>query len=121
MDPATAILEVAVHKTFSILDTLPHTLTWARVNDPTEIFVVDLEPLPNPNWPRPGTPGAGQQAFWVRLLAADRFDIIPDSVSTHGWILLFHGVRAAGAYTEVRQEVFVFDTRLHPAGIVPSR
>ena len=33
LEPATAILEVAVHKKFKALDTAPHTLTSARVID----------------------------------------------------------------------------------------
>ena len=96
LDPAAAILEVAVHKTFRVLDTVPHTMTSAHVNDPADIFVVDPSTVPNPNWLRPGTPGAGQQAFGARLLAAHRFVLIPSTVSTHSWNLLFDSTRASG-------------------------
>ena len=33
LDPATAILEVAVHKTFRALDVVPHVLTAFRIAD----------------------------------------------------------------------------------------
>ena len=37
LDPATAILEVAVHKRFKTLDTIPYVITAARVPDIAEI------------------------------------------------------------------------------------
>jgi len=114
LDPATAILEVAVHRSFKVLDTLPHTLTSARIDDPSGIFVVDPSSVPNANWLRPGTPGAGQQAFGARLLAAHAFVLIPSAVSTHSWNLLFDSTRAVGTYTLLSQEPFALDTRLHP-------
>ena len=114
LDPATAILEVAVHKTFLVLDTQPHTLTAARINDPQDIFVVDPASIPNPNWLHPGTPSAGQQSFGARLLAAHHFVLIPSAVSTHSWNLLFDSTRAAGNYTLLSQEPFALDRRLHP-------
>ena len=52
VDPATAILEVAVHKGFRALDTVLHVLTAITV-DPTAVFVVDPAMIPNPNWLRP--------------------------------------------------------------------
>lgn len=48
VDPATAILEVAIHKGFGALDTVPHVLTAITV-DPTSVFVVDPTMIPNPN------------------------------------------------------------------------
>src|ERR1700722_15652685 len=49
LDPGTAILEVAVHKTFRTLDTVPHVLTWARIADPGQAHVVNAADVPNPN------------------------------------------------------------------------
>jgi RES domain-containing protein len=63
LDPATAILEVAVHKGFRALDTVPHVLTQMTVIDPREAHVVSPDDVPNPNWLRPGIPSAGQRAF----------------------------------------------------------
>ena len=114
IDPATAILEVAVHKTFAVLDTVPHVLTALKITDPASIHVVDPATVPNPNWLRPGIPGAGQQAFGDALLAAHAFVLIPSAVSTYSWNLLFDAAKAKGAYTLERQERFALDTRLHP-------
>ena len=114
IDPATAILEVAVHKGFRALDIVPHVLTALTVTDTASVHVVDPRDVPNPNWLRPGIPGAGQQEFGDALLARHRFVAIPSTVSTHSWNLLFIGAVAAGAYAVRMQEPFALDTRLHP-------
>jgi RES domain-containing protein len=80
-DPATAILEVAVHKGFKALDMVPHVLSGVTITDPAGVHVVD--PASIPNWLRPGIPGAGQQAFGNDLLARHKFVLIPSVVSTH--------------------------------------
>ena len=114
-DPATAILEVAVHKGFPILDTVPHTLTSLTIGDPASVHVVDPATLPNDNWLRPGIPSAGQQAFGDALLATHRFVAIPSIVSSRSWNLLFVATRTTGAYRLRSQERFALDTRLYPA------
>jgi RES domain-containing protein len=114
LDPATAILEVAVHKGFAALDTVAHVLTAATILDPLTIRVVRPEDVPNPNWLRPGIPGAGQQAFGDSLLAQHPFALIPSAVSTRSWNLIFVASVAAGAYALRLQERFALDTRLHP-------
>jgi RES domain-containing protein len=114
LDPATAILEVAVHKGFEALDTVPHVLTAVTITEPDAVFVVDPASVPNPNWLRPGFPSAGQQAFGNRLLLAHKFVAIPSAVSAHSWNLVFVGAHAAGAYVMRLQEPFALDTRLHP-------
>jgi len=114
VDPATAILEVAVHKGFDALDTVPHTLTSAIVTDLAAIHVVDEAAIPNRNWLKPVSPSAGQQSFGDALLAAHRFVLIPSAVSTRSWNLIFLKSRAAGAYTLRDQEPFSLDTRLNP-------
>ena len=114
VDPATAILEVAVHKTFKVLDTVAHVLTAANIDEPASVHVVAPAAIPNPNWLGPGIPSAGQQAFGDALLAAHKFVLIPSVVSTHSWNLLFVATKAAGAYAVRSQEPFALDTRLHP-------
>ena len=114
IDPATAILEVAVHKGFKALDTVPHVLTAVTIADPASVYVVDPASIPNPNWLRPGIPGAGQQAFGDALIARHKFVVIPSAVSTHSWNLIFVSTTAAGAYAVRSQEPFALDTRLHP-------
>ncbi len=114
IDPATAILEIAVHTGFEALDTTPYTLTAMEIIDPARVHVVDAATVPNPNWLHPGRPGAGQQAFGDRLLAQHAFVAIPSAVSRHSWNLVFVAANAAGAYKLLSQERFALDTRLNP-------
>jgi RES domain-containing protein len=114
LDPATAILEVAVHKGFKALDTVSHVLTAINITDVADVFVIRPEAVPNPNWLRPGIPSAGQQAFGDDLLAKHKFVVLPSVVSTASWNLIFVAARAAGAYAVRSHEAFALDTRLHP-------
>jgi len=120
LDPATATLEVAVHTTFRALDTVPYGITAARIADIAEVHVVKPDGVPNPNWLRPGTPSAGQQAFGDDLLRRHRFIAIPSAVSMHSWNLIFDPLKAKGFYTVELQERFALDTRLHPTREEPA-
>lgn len=113
LDPATAILEVAVHKGFYALDTKQHVLTAIEIADPASIFIVHASTIPNETWLRPGTPGAGQQEFGRALLAKHTFIAIPSAVSKHSWNLIFDAA-AAGKFKQVLQEPLALDTRLNP-------
>ena len=113
-DPATAILEVAAHKGFRALDTVPHVMTAIRIADATSIKIVQSGSVPNRNWLRPGTPSAGQQEFGDELLQDNIFFAIPSAVSTHSWNLVFTRARAQRWYALALQEDFELDTRLHP-------
>lgn len=115
LDPATAILEVAVHKTFKVLDTVPHILTSAQL-DAAQVHVVRPEDVPNPNWLRPGAPSAGQQAFGDALLAAHPVVLLPSAVSAHSWNALLRPPSGNAAYRLIAQERLAIDTRLHPPG-----
>lgn len=112
-DPATAILEVAVHKGFRTLDTVPHTLTGALISDPTSIYTLDESSVPNPNWLVPGMPSDGQQHFGDNLLEQYPFVLVPSAVSRHSWNILINPELAKGRYTLVTQERFGLDTRLN--------
>ena len=114
LDPATAILEVAVHKGFKALDTVAHVLTALHIFDPSQVHVVSRAEVPNPNWLVPGIPSAGQQAFGNNLLDEHLFVAIPSTVSVHSWNLIFDARRTAGTYRLNLQEPFALDTRLHP-------
>lgn len=114
LDPATAILEVAVHKGFRALDTVAHTMTALTITDPAEVHVVEPGSVPNSNWLRPGIPGAGQQAFGDDLLRRHRFVALPSAVSPHGWNLIFAANISEQGYSLKFQEPFALDTRLHP-------
>lgn len=113
LDPATAILEVAVHKGFKALDTVPHVLTSARIADPALVRVVPPEEVPNPNWLVPTVHGPGQQAFGDALLASGAFVFVPSTVSRHSWNVVFDVGWAVGRFEDVRQERFALDPRLH--------
>jgi len=114
-DPATAILEVAVHKGFAALDTVPHVLTRARILDARDVHVVVPDDVPNAAWLRPGSPGKGQQAFGRDLLERHVFVVIPSTVSDESWNLLFNPNRGSGRYAVETQKRFALDTRLNPA------
>ncbi len=114
IDPATAILEVAAHKGFKALDIVPHGLTALTIGEPSGVYVVDPASIANPDWLRPGVPGAGRQAFGDTLLGTHEFILPPSVVSTHSWNLIFIAATAAGAYARKFQEPFALDPRLHP-------
>jgi RES domain-containing protein len=113
LDPACAILEVAVHKGFKALDTVAHVLT-ALTADPARVHLVQPAAVPNPNWLQPGIPSAGQQQFGDVLLSAHALVVAPSAVSTNSWNLIFVAAIAARAYVQRSQEPFALDTRLHP-------
>ncbi|HDZ82055.1 MAG TPA: RES domain-containing protein [Roseobacter sp.] len=113
LDPATAIMEVAVHKGFRALDTAHHVLTSARVIDPAKVHVIDTADIPNANWLVPGSHGAGQKGFGDALLRDHVFVLIPSTVSRHSWNLIFDATKAAGQFDDVQQEHFALDPRLH--------
>jgi RES domain-containing protein len=117
LDPATAIIETAVHTGFRALDTVPHVLTALTVTDPSRVHVVDPASVPNADWLRPGIPSAGQQAYGDDLLARHAFVVIPSVVSRHSWNVIFVATVASGAYAVRMQEAFALDTRLHPTGV----
>jgi RES domain-containing protein len=113
LDPATAILEVAVHRGFRVLDTEPHVLT-ALALPAMLIHVLRPADVPNPNWLVPGIPSAGQQQFGDALLAAHGMVAVPSVVSRHSWNLVFDAARGGG-YALHGQERFALDPRLQPA------
>ncbi len=114
LDPATAVLEVAVHKGFPVLDTQPHILTSGRIIEARKIHVVEPNDVPNPNWLNPCTPNKNQQQYGDRLLGDHRFILIPSAVSRHSWNLIFDATKLAADYDDVVQERFALDPRLQP-------
>ena len=113
LDPATATLEVAVHKGFRVLDTQPHVLISARITDPAKVHIVAPQDVPNPNWLSPCTPNRGQQTYGDALLAAHDFVLIPSAVSRHSWNLIFDASKPALGYHDIISERFALDPRLH--------
>lgn len=113
LDPSTAIIEVAVHKGFRVLDAQPHTLTAFTVDAAAALHVVRPEDVPNPNWLRPGVPTAAQQDFGDALLARHGLFAIASVVSSRAWNLVVRA-DAADRLTLIRQEPFALDPRLAP-------
>ncbi len=116
VDPATAILEVAVHETFNIVDTVPHVLTSGRIFDVSRVHVVPPPDIPNPHWVRPGAASAGPFGFGYAMLKAHIFVLIPSVISPHSWNMIFDPTVAKDFYGFVAQECFAVDTQLHPPG-----
>jgi len=112
LDPATTILERAVHTGFAMLDAVAHVLTSLRIIDPESVQLIEPGDVPDPNWLRSGFPSAGQQVFGDALLQAHAVVVLPSVVSRHSWNLLFDPQRARGVYELQAQEPFALDTRL---------
>lgn len=111
LDPATAILEVAVHKGFAVLDAVPHVLTCFEF-DETALHRVRAKAIPERAWLAPGIVTPGQQRFGTALIAAHFFAALPSVVVPQAENLIFDPVRAAGRYRRVSQEPFTLDPRL---------
>ncbi|MFT3818554.1 MAG: RES domain-containing protein [Rubrivivax sp.] len=113
-DPATTILESAVHRGFEVLDAQPFMLTCMRIAGAAGVKVVQPAEVPNPAWLHGGIPSAGQQAWGAALLEAHPFVAFPSVVSKPSWNLVFRPDRAAGQYALSHQQRLVLDTRLNP-------
>ncbi len=115
LDPATAILEVAVHKGFKTLNAVPFVLSSARLLVPwPEVHVIQPADVPNKLWLYPSAFSAAQQAFGYALLQAHELVAIPSAVSRRSWNLMFDAGRAAGKYRLQDQEPLDLDPRLDP-------
>lgn len=115
LDPATCIVEVAVHKQFRVLDAKAHVLTSMEVLDVSNVHVVHPADVPNPAWLHAGSPSSGQQTFGAELLQKHDFVLIPSVVSTMSWNMLFDPDKSAGKYKLRSQDRLVVDTRLNPS------
>jgi RES domain-containing protein len=113
-DAATALIEVAVHKGFDTIDTVPHVLTSVEILDPAGVFTVGATDLPNPDWLVSGVPVAARQKYGDDLLSRHKFIAIPSAVSRNSWNLIFVAANAKGAYRLKSQERYVLDKRLNP-------
>lgn len=113
LDPATCIVEAAVHRGFAVLDSQPHVLSCVQF-DAAAVRVVPPHELPNPAWLHGGTPSAGQQRHGAALLAAHGIVVLPSAVSKCSWNLVFSPDAAAGRWRLLHQQRLVVDTRLNP-------
>jgi RES domain-containing protein len=111
LDPATAIIEVAVHTGFDDLDIVPHVMTSVLFQTPSDIRVVNPEDVPNENWLRPGYPKEDQKKFGDDLLAKHGVFVIPSAVSRYSWTLIFLSGTKSGSYVLNGQDPFALDPR----------
>lgn len=118
LDPATCLVEAAVHRGFDVLDTRPHRLSCLHITPLSAadagVRVVLPDELPNPAWLHGGTPSAGQQRFGAELLAAHGVVVLPSAVSKCSWNLVFSPEVAAGRIRLLHQQRLVIDARLNP-------
>lgn len=115
LDPATTILEVAVHKGFATLDVVPHKLLSIEILKPLRVHVVQPSVIPNPRWLVSGSISVSQQEFGAQLLDHHPLVLIPSVVSTRSWNLLIDVHSAKGLFQLHSHEVFGLDPRLNPA------
>lgn len=111
LDPATAILEVAVHKGFNVLDSVSHRLLAINIAA-APVEVVQSSDVPNPHWLNPGAVSPNQQKFGDALLASHPLVIVPSVVSRHSWNLLINTGTAAALFGLGSVERFALDPRL---------
>lgn len=112
LDPATAILEVAVHKGFKVLNTVAHNLISFTIADPAQVRVVHPDDVPNPHWLHPIPPNADQQKFGDQLVDLHPFVLLPSAVSAHSWNLLANVGKALPFMIDIQFERFALDPRL---------
>jgi RES domain-containing protein len=111
-DPATAILEVAVHKGFRVFDKVPHVISSFIIANPADVHATMPASIPDPAWLHPSTPTSTQQAFGETLLRRRKFVALPSVVSPMSWNLVFDPVAMSGRYMLDRQQPFTLDPRL---------
>ncbi|WP_235575773.1 RES family NAD+ phosphorylase [Roseovarius tolerans] len=113
LDPSTAILEVAVHKGFRVLDTQPHMLTSFTVITPERVRVIGPEEIPDARWLDPNNAVADRRAWGDQQLRAHGMIVIPSVVSRRSWNLVFLAPLPDGRISDAVQENFVLDPRLN--------
>lgn len=113
LDPATCLVEAAVHRGFKVLDVEPHVLSSFEVADPAQVKVVMPDEVPNPAWLQATLPSAGQQRWGVALVSQHAFVLLPSTVSRQSWNLIFDPDRARRLYRLHSQERLVVDTRFN--------
>ncbi|MEL6167954.1 MAG: RES family NAD+ phosphorylase [Pseudomonadota bacterium] len=117
LDPATAILEVAVHKGFGVLDRQPHILTRFSVTDPDRILVVMPNDIPDADWLDPNSQTTAQRDWGAEMLTRHRILVIPSAVSRQSWNLVFLAPLPAKGIADVEQTRFVLDPRLASSAV----
>lgn len=113
LDPATTILEKAVHAGLETMAMMHQTLTCFSI-DAASTHLLDAEFFPNQHWLHPCEKSNAQQGFLVPYLEDSKkpFLLLPSVVSPHSWNLIFDPTVAAGKYRIIDQVKFSLDPRL---------
>jgi RES domain-containing protein len=114
LDPATAIIEVAVHKGFDTLDRVGHVFSWCRISEPATLHVVRAAEVPNARWLQNGLPSHAQQKFGQDLLQQHGAFVVPSAVCNYSWNLIFSPSAFKSRYALETQSPLSLDTRLNP-------
>jgi RES domain-containing protein len=115
LDPATAILEIAVHVGFAALDAMDRWLLEIEILDPASVIAIHPNSIPNPRWLTSGSPTLAQQKHGAGLLDSHGIVAIPSAVSTKSWNVVIDPNLAAGKFKEVSRVKFGLDPRLAPS------
>ena len=124
LDPATCLVEAAVHRGFDVLDSQPHVLSCLAIYlgagatglaAAPGVRVVAPDDLPNPAWLHGGQPSAGQQRFGAELLALHGIVVLPSAVAKNSWNLVLLPALASGRVRLQHQQRLVVDARLNLA------
>ena len=113
LDPATAILEVAVHKGFAVLDAQPHVLTRFEIATPERVAVIGPGDIPNPEWLDPNDQTPDKRAWGAETIARHKMIVLPSAVSRRSWNLVFQAPLSPDWFGKSEQEDFVLNPRLH--------
>jgi RES domain-containing protein len=114
VDPATALVEVAVHKGFEALGGSSHVLTSFVLPTLDLVKIVHPDNIPEKVWLRRGMPTPEGQAFGDALLAAAAFTLIPSVVSPWSWTLLANPLHPDFDPRDIVQRELLLDPRLTP-------
>ena len=113
LDPSTAVLEVAVHKGFKILDTQPHRMTRFTIAKPASVHVIQARSISDKTWLDPNSNTPAQKAWGSERLTKHKIIVLPSAVSTRSWNLVFLAPLASDWFGSIEQSDFVLDPRLH--------
>lgn len=115
LDPATATLEVAVHKGFDVLDTQHHVLTRFALKRPKSVRVFQAEDLPNIDWLDPNFQSAAQKDWGAEMLEEHEVIAVPSAVSRESWNLVLKAPVASADVTHIDHADYLLDPRLAAA------
>jgi len=113
LDPSTAILEVAVHKGFRVLDTQPHVMTAFQVAEPARIKVFAPGDIPEADWLDSNNATPERRAWGAEQLQKHGIIVIPSAVSRQSWNLIFLAPMVPETFQNLTQSDFVLDPRLN--------